>query len=235
MPFRKVTWSETEQRVSIYNWGCNFACLGCSYKLLRPQHDKWVRPERIEELLAHYRPRKVTFLGGEATTNPDLPRLLTFAKQQVGAETWLGHTNGSKLPLPDLDGANVSLKAFSPAKHLEYTGYPAEPIYANFRAGFEAGLKMKASTVFIPNFVDLDEIEAMARFLSALSPDLPFHIMGYVPVPGTTWRRPTDEEMQRAIEIAQRHLPLVTYSHLTPEEMRNWQARSTRWASVQIA
>jgi len=235
VPYRKVTWSESDQRISIYNCGCNFSCIGCSYKLLQPQLEKPVPVERIEELLAHYRPRKVTFLGGECTTNPALPRLLAFSKREIGAETWLGHTNGSKLPLPDLDGANVSLKAFSPEKHREYTGYPAEPIYANFRAGFEAGLQMKASAVYIPGFLDLDELEPMAEFLASLSPDLPFHLMGFVPVPGTTWPRPTEEQMARAVDVVRRHLRRVSYSHLTVEDMRNWQQRSKRWASIQIA
>ncbi len=221
--------------MSIYNAGCNFACIGCSYKILSPTVGEPVPPERIEQLMLEYQPRKVTFLGGEPTINPAIERLLRFAKERVGAETWLGHTNGSRLPLPYLDGANVSFKAFSPEKHLAYTGYPAEPVYENFRAAFDAGLQLKASTVFIPGFIDLYEIEQMVRFIAGLDPGIPFHLMGYVPVPGTPWPRPTSEQMQTAVELARSHLTNVTFSHLTEEEMRNWQKRSRRWASVQIA
>ncbi|MBC7287000.1 MAG: radical SAM protein [Armatimonadetes bacterium] len=235
MTYRKVTWNEQEGRVSIYNVGCNFRCIGCSYKLLSPPLDRTVSAARIEELLEMLRPRKVTFLGGEPTTNPAIGRLLRFAKEQIGAETWLGHTNGSHLPLPFLDGANVSLKAYTPEKHLTYTGYPAQPIYDNFRAAFDAGLQMKASAVYIPGFIDLDEIEGMVRFLAALDPGIPFHLMGYVPVPGAPWRRPTDDEMKQAVELARSYLKAVTYSHLTAEEMRNWQQRSKRWASVEVS
>lgn len=235
MPFRKVTWSEADSRISIYNWGCNFSCRGCAYKVLRPRPDHWVDAGRIEELLEQYAPRKVTFLGGEPTTNAELPRVLAFAKHRIGAETWLGHTNGSRLPLDNLDVANVSLKAFSPSKHLEYTGYPAAPIYDNVSRAFDAGIRLKASTVYIPGYIDLDEVEAMARFLAGLSPDIPFHVMGYVPVPTAPWRRPTEEEVRRAVEVARQYLDHVTFSHLTVEEMRNWQARSKRWASVPVA
>ncbi len=235
MPYRKVTWNEQERRLSIYNVGCNFACIGCSYKLLGPRVAKVVPPARIEELMRELRPAKVSFLGGEPTTNPAIERLLRFAKEEIGAETWLGHTNGSRLPLPYLDGANVSLKAFSPAKHLEYTGRPARLVYDNFRAAFDAGLKLKASTVLIPGYIDLDEIEAMVRFVAGLDPAIPFHVMGYVPVPGTPWPRPTDEQMREAVELARSFLRNVTYSHLTAEQMRNWQKRSKRWASVEVA
>ena len=235
MPYRKVTWNESERRISIYNVGCNFRCIGCSYKLIAPPDAGRISPEHIEELMLTHRPAKITFLGGEPTTNPAIERLLRFAKEEVGAETWLGHTNGTRLPLPYLDGANVSFKAFSPAKHLEYTGYPADPIYDNFRAAFDAGLKLKASTVLIPGYVDLDEIEAMARFVASLDPAIPFHLMGYVPVPGTPWPRPTDEHMREAVELVRSLLLNVTFSHLTAQEMRDWQTRSRRWASVQIA
>ena len=235
MAYRKVTWNEVERRLSIYNVGCNFRCIGCSYKLICPPSEGRVSPERIKELMETYWPRKVTFLGGEPTTNPAIEPLLKFAKEHIGAETWLGHTNGSRLPLPFLDGANVSLKAYSPDKHIAYTGYPAQPIYDNFRAAFDAGLQLKASTVYIPGFIDLDEIKGMAKFLAELDPGIPFHLMGYVPTPGTPWPRPTIGQMEQAVALARTYLTSVTYSHLTVEEMRNWQQRSRRWMSVQVA
>lgn len=234
MPYRKVTWNERERRISIYNWGCNFACRGCSYKLLQPQVGAPVPVEEIERTLERFRPALVTFLGGEPTTNPDFERLVRFAKCEIGAETWLGHTNGSKLPVPFLDGANVSFKAYSEDVHLAYTGRPAAPIRDNFRAAFEAGMKLKASAVYIPGMVEIDEIAGITGFLASLSRDIPFHLAAYVPVPGGEWRAPTEEEMAAALARARQDLNNVTCSHMTPEEMANWQQRSTRWASVQV-
>lgn len=234
MPYRKVTYSEENSRVSIYNWGCNFACRGCSYKLLQPEPEPPLAVEDIEAVLLEFRPRLVTFLGGEPTTNPDLPRLLDFAKNVVGAETWLGHTNGSRLPLDNLDGANVSFKAWRPDTHLYYTGQPAEIVYNNFTAAFEAGLKLKASTVLIPGLVDTDQVEAMAVFLAGLSDEIPFHVAAYVPVPGAPWAAPTPEQMLEAVAAARRHLGTVTFSYLTPRELKAWQQRSPKWASVRV-
>jgi pyruvate formate lyase activating enzyme len=234
MPYRKVTYSAAESRVSIYNWGCNFSCRGCSYLLLGPERGPWVAVEDIEAALLRYRPRLVTFLGGEPTLNPDLPRLLAFAKREVGAETRLGHTNGSRLPMADLDGANVSFKAFSPETHLFYTGQPAGPIFDSFRAAYEAGLRLKGSTVLIPGLVDLDEVEGMVAFVAGLSHAIPFHLAGFVPVPGAPWPSPTAERMAEAAGMARRYLDTVTVSHMTPEELRGWQERGTRWASERI-
>ena len=137
----------------------------------------------------------------------------------------LGHTNGSRLPLADLDGANVGLKAWDEAVHLEYTGRPKQPIFDNFAAAFRAGLEMKANVVFVPGLVDLDQIEAIAAWLAALDPDIPFHVMGYIPVPGQPYPRPTEEQMEAAVAIAQRHLRHVACSHLSDREALDLSAR----------
>ena len=136
---------------------------------------------------------KVFFMGGEPTVAKELPAMLDFAKNALGAKTYLGHTNGSRLPLPNLDGANVGLKAWDEQVHLRYTGRPKQPIFDNFAAAVQAGLDMKANVVFIPGFVDLDQIEAIAAWLASLNADIPFHVMGYIPVPGQPYERPTTE------------------------------------------
>ncbi len=118
--------------------------------------------------------------------------MLDFGKNTLGARTYLGHTNGNRLPLPNLDGANVGLKAWDEEVHLRYTGRPKQPIFDNFAAAVEAGLDMKANVVFIPGFVDLDQVEAIAEWLASLNPEIPFHVMGYIPVPGQPYERPDD-------------------------------------------
>jgi len=141
-------------------------------------------------------------------------RVLRFCKHELGLRTFLGHTNGSALPLANLDGANVSFKAFDPDKHLHYTGKPAEPIYANFRRAFEAGLELRASCVFIPGFVDLDEVERIVRFIADLSPDIPSTSWA-TSHPRTPWPRPTGEQMAEGVGLARGILSDVGFSHLS--------------------
>lgn len=235
MPFYKVTYSEQYRRATVHNRGCNFHCLGCAYKVrdFAPV-EHWPGLGEIKAALEGLDMERVHFMGGEPTTCRDLPEMLRFCKHELGVRTFLGHTNGSSIPLENLDGANVSFKAFSPDKHRQYTGTPAEPVYASFQRGFEAGLEMKASCVYIPGFIDLDEVEAMARFLASLSPEIPFHIMGYIPIPGTPWPRPTDRQMLEVVALAQGILRQVGFSHLTVEEVRDLGSRDDRFKVVQV-
>lgn len=236
MPFYKITYSEQYKRATVHNLGCNFRCVGCAYKL-KGGHPK---PERIPSLeefkraLAGIECERVHFMGGEPTTCADLDELLTFCKQELGLSAGLGHSNGSKLPAAPYDFSNVSFKAFDPEKHQYYTGQPREPIYENFRRAHEQGVAMKGSTVLIPGFCELDEVLRIADFVAGVSSDIPFHIMGYMPVPGAPWRRPTDEEMAEAVEALRQVLPQVTFSHLTSEQGSDIKARDERFRVVQV-
>jgi pyruvate formate lyase activating enzyme len=174
-------------------------------------------------------------MGGEPTVSKELPEMLDFVKNVLGVLTYLGHTNGSRLPLPNLDGANVGIKAWDEKIHLQYTGKPKNLIFDNFKAAVHSGLSMKANTVFIPGFVDVDQIEAIASWLADMDRNIPFHIMGYIPVPGQPYRRPNDEQMSAATRAAQRSLRNVAVSHLTSEEAMDLTARDDRFVVRMIA
>ena len=245
MPFFKITHNPKHRFATLHNFGCTFRCRVCSYKL-RSGADgvpgqSWPRPEeflsvaRMKEALRSVDVDAVYFMGGEPTLARELPEMLRFAKQELGVRTHLGHTNGSRLPLPDLDGANVGLKAWDEAVHLEYTGRPKQPIFDNFAAAFRAGLTMKANVVFVPGLVDLDQIEAIAAWLAALDSGIPFHVMGYIPVPGQPYPRPTEAQMEAAVAVARRHLRNVACSHLSDREALDLSARDDRFAVRQIA
>ena len=191
--------------------------------------------EEMKQALRAVSVEKVFFMGGEPTVAVELPEMLDFAKNTLGARTCLGHTNGSKLPLPNLDGANVGLKAWDEKVHLAYTGRPKQPIFDNFAAAFAAGLELKANVVYVPGLVDLDQMEAIAAWLATLSRDIPLHIMGYIPVPGQPYPRPTDEQMAAAEATCRRHLSSVASSHLTSREALDLTARDDRFASRRIA
>ena len=235
MAIFKITYSEKYRRATLHNWGCNFRCRGCTYKLKqnpRPKH--FLDIEAIHDCLRGLDVDAVHFMGGEPTTNPQLPELLAFCKRELGVTTRLGHTNGSGLVLENLDGSNVSFKVFDDQLHREYTGHPAAPLFENFRRSYEAGLEMRASTVFNPDFGGLEQVEKVAAFVGGLDRSIPFHVLGYIPVPGAPWRRPTDEEMEEAVAIARRYLDTVTFSHFTSEQAKDLEQRDDRFAVRQV-
>ncbi len=174
-------------------------------------------------------------MGGEPTVSKQLPEMLDFAKNVLGVKTYLGHANGSRLPLSNLDGANVGLKAWDEDVHLRYTGRPKSSIFHNFEVAVDAGLEMKANMVFIPGFVDVDQVEATAAWLATLNQEIPFHIMGYIPVPGQPYERPTKEQMAIVTEACRKHLRNIAISHLTSEEALDPSARDDRFAVKTIA
>jgi pyruvate formate lyase activating enzyme len=235
MSFYKVTYSEQYRRATVHNKGCNFHCLGCAYKVRHfPPVERYPELGEIKDALRGLDIERVHFMGGEPTTCRDLPELLEWCRTQLGVRTYLGHTNGSGTPLENLDGANVSFKAFSSDKHHYYTGHPAEPVYTRFREAFRAGLEMRASCVFIPGFVGLEEVRHIAEFLADLSPDIPFHIMGYIPIPGTPWPRPTEEQMAQVVAMARGLLSEVGFSHLTVEQVQDLGHRDDRFHVRQV-
>ena len=153
MAVYKITYAEKYKRATLHNYGCNFRCRGCTYKLKQnPRPTQFPTIEAIHDCLRGLDLDAVHFMGGEPTTNPQLPDLLAFCKRELGVTTRLGHTNGSGLVLENLDGSNVSFKVFDDQLHREYTGHPAAPLFENFRRSHEAGLEMRASTVFNPGF-----------------------------------------------------------------------------------
>lgn len=239
MSFYRITWNEKYDFATLHNWGCTFHCPFCSYKLrsgaagrpgfAEPKPAQFLTIAAQRETLRTLRPAKVYFMGGEPTIAPEIDAMLRFAKQELGATTRLGHTNGSRLPIPWLDGANVGFKAWSATLHRRLTGRPKTLIYDNFSRAFDAGLQMSANLVFIPELVGLEELEGLARYLAKLDPSIPFHIMGYIPVPGQPWRRPSEAEMATARQLAGSYLSQVASSHLTGAEALDLTTRDDRF------
>jgi pyruvate formate lyase activating enzyme len=245
MAFYKVTYHEKYRFATVHNFGCTFRCPVCSYKLrsgadgrpgqAHPRPERFLGICEIRRALGSVPVDKVYFMGGEPTVAPELPMVLDFAKNELKARTFLGHTNGSRLPLPNLDGANVGLKAWNEKVHLAYTGREKGPIFENFAAAFHAGMELRANVVYVPGLVDVDQMEAIAAWLATLSRDIPFHIMGYIPVPGQPYARPTEEQMEAAVAVCRKHLAQVASSHLTSEQALDLSARDDRFVVKQIA
>ena len=210
MAFFKITHNEKHRFATVHNHGCTFRCGVCSYKLRSgpdgppgrsvPAPERFLDLDEVKRALDGLAIDRLFFMGGEPTVAKDLPEMLRYAKERLGVRTYLGHTNGSRLPLAHLDGANVGLKAWDDRVHEAYTGRPRRPIFDNFAAAVAAGLEMKANAVLVPGLVDTDQVEAIAAWLATLDPGIPFHVMGYIPVPDSPsrdpptsrWRRPSN-------------------------------------------
>jgi pyruvate formate lyase activating enzyme len=238
MAFYKVTYNNKHDFATVHNYGCTFGCPICSYRLVsgadgipglaypRPEH--FLTDNEVKDALRSVSPERVNFMGGEPTVARSLQNMLDFAKRDLNARTTLGHTNGSDLNLRNLDSANVGLKAWNEDTHKFITGVEKGKIYGSFERAVKNGMELSANLIYIPGLVDIDQVEAVAEYLSSFD-DIPFHIMGYIPVPGQPYRRPTAEEMKEAQRIAQKHIRDVRYSHLTPEQVLSMETNDDRF------
>ena len=88
---------------------------------------------------------------------------------------------------------------------------------SNVAAAHKVGINLKINVVYVPGLVDLDQVEDVAAWLASVDKDIPFHIMGYIPVPGQPYPQPTVEQMMMAETLSRRHLRNVASSRLEPD------------------
>ena len=141
-------------------------------------------------------------LGGEPLTCEDLDEIIGFAKEELEARVKIAHSNAS-LDVPEgVDEMGVSLRAITKRKHQQLTGAPNNKVLANIFKLFDRGIDLHISTILIPEVITLDEIEKISEYVASVDEGIPFHITGYIPVPGIPWTSPSLEEMRAAVEVA---------------------------------
>ena len=115
----------------------------------------------------------------------------------------------------EVDEIHIDLKAYDENKHIYLTSCSNKRVLecighiGDNRDRFS--FKVEVDTVLIPNIVDLDEIEKIAKFLSNW--DLPYRITGYVRYNNElNAEPPSKEKILKAKEIALKYLSNVSCS-----------------------
>lgn len=225
MAFFKVTYAEKSRTAYVWNSGCNFSCTGCYYKL-KPElntADGTPGTNELKETLLRLGKsggvESVHFLGGEPTNARDIGELASFSRETLGAKTHIV-TNGSrKIDGSLFDSASVSIKAPSRRQYDEYVGATGKyDVLENVVDAHKSGVELSLSSVLIPGYVGPRDIEKIAEQIAAIDPEIPYHIIGYMPVPGAPWRNATPNEVADASALAKKHLKHVTSSCPKPED-----------------
>ena len=237
MAIYKITYSEVFKRANIHNYGCNFNCAWCSYKLKNNgKPDRFLSITQIKEVLSNLGLARIHFIGGEPTIYSGLAEIAEFAHNELGAYTKIGHSNGSHMPPENIDAWSVSIRTVSDKLHRAYTGgKSASKVLHNFKDGYDRGIEMDASSILIPNLFGKDEIEKIAQFIAEIDPNIPYHIVGYVPTPDSPWRKPTPAEVKEAENIAKRYLKHVTSSCLNIDDFLSLHTDDIRYKSMRMA
>jgi pyruvate-formate lyase-activating enzyme len=149
-------------------------------------------------------------MGTEAALDPELPRLTKELHEKWGAYNIL-LTNGIVMPdLADIDQVIFSIKAFSEDIYRKYTGRNNKPALKHFADIAKMGKNLHAEVVHIPELIEADEIEKVAKFVASVNPEIPFRIDAYFPVPECPWRAASNAEVEYAAELAKKHMKNVT-------------------------
>ncbi|MBN1369161.1 MAG: radical SAM protein [Dehalococcoidaceae bacterium] len=177
-------------------------------KILCPD-SAYLSPDQVMGLIKDLPVKSAVFVGTEPSLDPELPELARLLHNNKGSYNIL-LTNAFQLAdMSDIDELIVSIKAFDRQKHLEYTGVDNIRILDNFKSIYCRRKKMQAETVYIPGFIEMDEIERIAAFIGEIDPAIPLRIDAFFTVPGVKWRSATADEVEAAAERARAYLQKV--------------------------
>jgi len=226
-----ITYAPTVKTVHLHFWGCNLSCRACL--LLKEIYDchleetrdrifnkerkiaetppRFLSLEEVMEILERLDVRSVIFMGGEPAIDPRLPQLTETLHRQFRSYNIL-LTNGLKLiNCKHIDEVVFSIKTFTDSLHCDYTGKSNKKALKNFVRLNQLGIRLRAESVFIPEYIDFLEIENIAKLIGEVNKAIPYRIDAYIPVGNNPWRRPTPKEVEEAATVAKRHLLNVSY------------------------
>ncbi len=228
-----ITYAKEYGVCCLYFWGCNLRCKLCilkkeafdchlseaRFRIYDPAY-KSERPTRfltLRNLLGLLDPlllKQIVLMGAEAVCDPLLPMILTSLKQMKNC-SFILLTNGLKLPpLPMLDQIIFSIKAVTLSLHQDYTGKDNTAILRNFSEIASCGsVLLQAETVFIPGYVDENEVLRIADFIASVDRSIPFRIDAYLPIQDLPWRAPTLKELHSLKDKVKDILPNTSCLH----------------------
>ncbi|MGZ6236066.1 MAG: radical SAM protein [Syntrophales bacterium] len=222
-----ITYSKQHSVGCLYFWGCNLRCKLCllkkeafdchlpetrlriydpSYESERPT--RFLTLRKLMLLLDPLSLKQIVLMGAEPVCDPILPPILASLKQSKDCSFVL-LTNGRKFPpLSMVDDVIFSIKAVTPALHRDYTGVDNKITLRNFtKIAAAKSVSLHVETVFIPDYVDDDEVLRIADFVASVDPEIPFRIDAYLPIQGLPWRAPQAREIQSLAEKVRYILP----------------------------
>jgi len=93
---------------------------------------------------------------------------------------------------PVLDAINIDIKAFTEDFYHSICGARLQPVLDTVRLMHELGVWVEVTTLIIPGLNDSDgELQAIADFIVAIDPSMPWHVTAFYPTYKLTDRPPT--------------------------------------------
>lgn len=226
-----ITYGPQTKIVQLHFWGCNLDCRTCLLKrdiydchlaetkdrifqgknIINQKPDTFLDMEEIIRLLKNMDVNEIIFMGAEPALDPGLPRLSEELHREFSSYNVL-LTNGFQIPdLPHIDEVVFSIKAHTDSLHRDFTHKSNQKAMENFVTLYESGVKIRTESIFIPEYIDGQEIEKVARFVSGVDRNIPYRIDAYIPIGDNPWRRPVPGEIESAASQARKYLTNVSF------------------------
>lgn len=214
--------------LAVFYYGCNFDCLYC-----QNWTHKFVEKARIVEIdellnaVANDRVKCICHFGG--SPEPQLPFALKFSRKALDIRNdimicweWNGAGNKSlalkaaELSWKSNGTVKFDLKAWNENLHLLLTGRDNERVKENFEKISENFSDvLSATTLLVPYYIDEEEVEEIAKFISNINPDIPYSLLVFHPdyklsdLPVTPI-----SQVRKCYEVARKYLNRVNVGNL---------------------
>ncbi len=185
--------------LAVFFYGCNFDCIFCQNSSHKEIYSapKLSQEEFVEELIENKRISCICYFGG--SPEPHLPfalkvseKILDSAKPRICWE-WNGCGNqklvrkAAELSFKSGGIIKFDLKAWDENLSLALSGVPNKRAYENFRMIGEEFYPQRsepmltATTLLVPGYVDREEVESIAKFISDIDPEIPYSLLVFHP------------------------------------------------------
>jgi len=200
---------------SIATAGCNFRCLFCqnadisqSPREYKTIHGQEISAREVVEAAVQSGCATISYTYTEPTIFMEYALDVARLAHEAGLRNVFvsnGYMTEESLEAASahLDAANVDLKAFNDAFYSRQCGAHLEPVLKTLEGMKKRGIWLEVTTLLIPGLNDdPKELRELARFLVALSPDIPWHVSRFHPTYQLTDRPPTPvDTLRKAREI----------------------------------
>jgi len=207
---------------SIGTVGCNFRCSWCqNFDISQASkqgkifgHD--ISPEQIIEKALKAGCKSIAYTYNEPAIFIEFVKDTAELARKKGLKNILitnGYLSKENFEyIGDLiDAMNIDFKSFSDSVYKKYCGASLKPVLDSIKRAHEKDIHIELTTLIIPGINDSDEeLEQMAKFISKVDKNIPWHISRFFPMYKMLNRSPTQiSTLKKAEKIGKKYLKYV--------------------------
>jgi len=211
---------------SIGTFGCNFRCGFCqNYEISQAQESleyleglfgEKMTPKQIVQNALKSKCSSIAYTYNEPTIFIEFVKDTAIEARKKGLKNILV-TNGfmTKECLDFIgkyiDAINIDLKAFSDKFYRKNCKARLKPVLETIKNAYKKGIHIEITTLLIPGENDSkSEIQKIAKFISSIDKNIPWHISRFFPMYKMIDKKVTDvEKLKQAKEIGEKYLKYV--------------------------